>query len=222
LYECGTWYLTLILQRLIGRSVKLLLVLASTVILGLQSLWNPWPYFSFHDFYVFWNWAFSLTTGGFWLLLVTHLLLEVQSESESYVTTDGQPASLSWNKAHIWGLRPDFCYCQTVADLSMGGALSDERTGLSSTISAGPRQRNHSRIRVPWDSRPYFTVSDSSLPLSSPPTTRRVTVEVFGLAFISATKPNRLILFAETVAVCCENQTGHIHTCTLCGQNAEL
>jgi hypothetical protein len=29
-------------------------------------------------------------------------------ESESYVTTDGQSASLSWYKAPIWGLRPDF------------------------------------------------------------------------------------------------------------------
>jgi hypothetical protein len=32
---------------------------------------------------------------------------------------------------------------------------------------------------VPSDSRPYFTVSDSRLPFSSPPTTRRATVEVF-------------------------------------------
>jgi hypothetical protein len=31
----------------------------------------------------------------------------------------------------IWGSRPDFCYCQTVADLSTWGALSDERAGLS-------------------------------------------------------------------------------------------
>jgi hypothetical protein len=29
------------------------------------------------------------------------------SRVESYVTTDGQSASLSWNKAPIWGLRPD-------------------------------------------------------------------------------------------------------------------
>jgi hypothetical protein len=29
------------------------------------------------------------------------------SESQSYVTTDGQSANLSWNKAPIWGLRPD-------------------------------------------------------------------------------------------------------------------
>jgi hypothetical protein len=40
--------------------------------------------------------------------------------------------------------------------------------GLLFTIAAGPRQRSHSRVRVPWDSRPYFTVSASRLPLSSP------------------------------------------------------
>jgi hypothetical protein len=32
------------------------------------------------------------------------------TESESYVTTDVQPASLSWNKAPIWGYRPDLYY----------------------------------------------------------------------------------------------------------------
>jgi hypothetical protein len=72
-------------------------------------------------------------------------------ESESYVTTDGQSASLSWNKASIWGLRPDFYCCQTVAGL-MWGTLSDERTGLSFTLAAGPRQRSYSRVRVLWDS----------------------------------------------------------------------
>jgi hypothetical protein len=50
---------------------------------------------------------------------------------------------------------------------------------VSFTIAAGPRQRSHSRVRVPWDLRPYVTVSDSRLPFSSPPTTRRATVEVF-------------------------------------------
>jgi hypothetical protein len=63
--------------------------------------------------------------------------------------------------------------------LLMWGALSDERTGLSFIIAAGPSQRSHSRVRVPWDSRPYFTVSDSRLPFLSPPTTLRATVEVF-------------------------------------------
>jgi hypothetical protein len=97
----------------------------------------------------------------------------------SYITTDGQPASLSWNKAFIWGLRPDLYYCLTVAGLLISGALSDERTGLSFTIAACPCQRSLSWVRVLWDSRPYFTVSDLRLPFSSPPTTRRVMVEVF-------------------------------------------
>jgi hypothetical protein len=63
--------------------------------------------------------------------------------------------------------------------LDLGGALSDERTGLSSVYAAGPCPRSLSRSRIPWDSRPYITVSDFRLPLSSPPTTRRVTVEIF-------------------------------------------
>jgi hypothetical protein len=37
---------------------------------------------------------------------------------------------------------------------------------------------------------------------------------------VCITKPNRLMLFRETVAVCCENHTEH--TDTLCGQNAEF
>jgi hypothetical protein len=35
--------------------------------------------------------------------------------------------------------------------------------GLSFTIAAGPRQLSYSRVRVPRDSWPYFTVSDSTL-----------------------------------------------------------
>jgi hypothetical protein len=42
-----------------------------------------------------------------------------------------QSASSSWNKAPIWGVRPDLYYCQTAAGLLIWGALSDERTGLS-------------------------------------------------------------------------------------------
>jgi hypothetical protein len=70
-------------------------------------------------------------------------------QSQSYVTTDGQPASLSWNKAPIWGLRPDLDYCLTVAGLLISGALSDERTGLPFAIATGPRQRSHFWVRVP-------------------------------------------------------------------------
>jgi hypothetical protein len=38
--------------------------------------------------------------------------------------------------------------------------------------------------------------------------------------YVSTTKPNRLMLFGETVAVYCESHTEHTHT--LCGQNAEF
>jgi hypothetical protein len=105
-------------------------------------------------------------------------MMELNSEI-TFLFADDQSASLSWNKAPIRGLLPGFYYCQTVAGLLMWGALSDERTGASLTIAADPRQRRHSRVRVPSDSRPDFTVSNSRLPFSSPPTTRKATVEVF-------------------------------------------
>jgi hypothetical protein len=38
--------------------------------------------------------------------------------------------------------------------------------------------------------------------------------------YVSTTKPNRLMLFGETVAVYCESHMEHIDT--LCGQNAEF
>jgi hypothetical protein len=105
---------------------------------------------------------------------------------------DGQSASLSWNKVPILGLRPDFYYCQTVVVSLMWGALSNERTGLSFKIAAGPRQRSHSRVRVPWDSRPYFALLDSRLPFSSPPTTRMATAEVFDPASTRDTANSQL------------------------------
>jgi hypothetical protein len=41
-----------------------------------------------------------------------------------------------------------------------------------------------------------------------------------GTHYFSATDPNRLMLFGETVALYCENHTEH--TDTLCGQDAEF
>jgi hypothetical protein len=46
----------------------------------------------------------------------------------------------------------------------MWGALSDERTGLSFTIAAGPRERSHSWVGLWQDSWPYLTVSASRHP----------------------------------------------------------
>jgi hypothetical protein len=77
------------------------------------------------------------------------------------------------------GLMIDIYCCLTVTVLFLWGALSDKRTGLSFVYAAGHCQRSLSWVKVPWDSRPYFTVSNLRLPFSSPPTTRRVTVKVF-------------------------------------------
>jgi hypothetical protein len=79
----------------------------------------------------------------------------------------------------IWGSWPDIYYWLTVTVLYLWGALSDDRTALSFVYAVGPCQRSLFRVRVPWDSRLYFTVSDLRLPFSSPLTTRRVTVQVF-------------------------------------------
>jgi hypothetical protein len=49
------------------------------------------------------------------LLRGTQIYFAGQSQSQSYATTDSQSASLSWNKAPIWGLRPDPYYCMTFA-----------------------------------------------------------------------------------------------------------
>jgi hypothetical protein len=107
-----------------------------------------------------------LLNAGRWLTIINWPL----AESESYVTTDGQSASLSWYKAPIRGLRPDFYFRTeygirlTVTFLIPWAALSDKRTGLSFVCAAGPCQRILSRVLVPWDLRPYFTVSDLRLP----------------------------------------------------------
>jgi hypothetical protein len=74
----------------------------------------------------------------------------------------------------IWGSWPDIYYCLTVTVLFLWGALSDGRTGLSFVNASGPCRRS---LSCDW--RPSVTVAYLRLPFSSPPTTRRVTGEVF-------------------------------------------
>jgi hypothetical protein len=90
-----------------------------------------------------------------------------------------------------------FITCVTVTVLFLWGALSDERSGLSFVCAVGPCQRSLSWVRVPLDLRPYFTVSDLRLPFSSPPTTRRVRVEVFDPAS-TRVRPVASVLFLIT------------------------
>jgi hypothetical protein len=81
----------------------------------------------------------------------------------------------SWHRAPVG---PVAIYLLLVWQLRifffLWGALSDERTGLTSIYAAGPCHRNLSLVRAPWVSRPYFTVLHLRLPFLSSPTTRRV------------------------------------------------
>jgi hypothetical protein len=55
----------------------------------------------------------SRISNCYLLLSFSALWLLESSRVESCAKTDGQSASLSWNKAPIWDLQPDFYYCQT-------------------------------------------------------------------------------------------------------------
>jgi hypothetical protein len=111
----------------------------------------------------------------------THL-----SQSQSHIATDGRSVSQSViqsvskslcrasSGAHnhifitVWQLRSCFC-----------GVPSLTTEWVSFVYAGGPCQLSFSRVRIPRDSRPYFTVSDLRLTFSSPPTARRVMVDVF-------------------------------------------
>jgi hypothetical protein len=112
-------------------------------------------------------------------------------QNQSYVTTDGQSASLSWCEASFLA---ETRFLVTVRHLRVCWYLSF-------IIVAGPRQRSHFRIRVPryswprFETPPTWTARSSYLyppgggwlnfpprhwvPFSSPPTTLRTTMEVF-------------------------------------------
>jgi hypothetical protein len=79
------------------------------------------------------------------------LTYKSESQSETYITIDGQSACLSWNKAPAWGLRPDFYYCQTIAGLLMWGALSLSltRVRVCRLHCSWTRQRSHFRVPSP-------------------------------------------------------------------------
>jgi hypothetical protein len=88
--------------------------------------------------------------------------LSSPSLTESDITTDGQSATLSWNKVPMWGLRPDFYYCQTVAGLLVWGAVCDEMKwcrlqlllALASAVIPGFEShgtRDHILLSQNWD-----------------------------------------------------------------------
>jgi hypothetical protein len=106
--------------------------------------------------------------------------LKLLSQRQSYIATDGESVSKSWCRAPSGTHDQIFSYYYlTVTVLFLWGALSDERTGLSFVYAAGNTKHGLTRVKDTTYTRPYFTVSDLRLSISSPPTTPRVTAELF-------------------------------------------
>jgi hypothetical protein len=87
--------------------------------------------------------------------------MHIRSQSQSYVTIDGQSASLSWRQAPIWGPRPIFLFFSleiiflTVAglfipSLTRGKAYSFQLLlSIASTVFLGPESKGtHEQILV--------------------------------------------------------------------------
>jgi hypothetical protein len=94
----------------------------------------------------------------------------------SETTKQGSPHHWKFSNLHT-GLR--FGHSFPFVYIRLYNKIVQATSRSHTKYAAGPCQRSLSRVRVPWDSRPYFTVSDLRLRFSSSPTTRRVTVDVF-------------------------------------------
>jgi hypothetical protein len=63
-----------------------------------------------------------------------------QSQSQSYVTTDGQSASLSWCQAPIWDLRPDFFFLSDSCGFAgRPNCLQDNSSARTTQKTPAPR-----------------------------------------------------------------------------------
>jgi hypothetical protein len=84
---------------------------------------------------------------------------------QGYFTTDSlTPISSFWRQAP-WDSQPVSSFPNwTLAVIVLIEHPLWQEVRLSYTIAAGLRQRSHSQVRVPQDSWPHFTVSDSKLP----------------------------------------------------------
>jgi hypothetical protein len=173
--------------------------------------------------------------------------LKAESESESYVTTDGQSASLSWYKAPIRGLRPDFYSVRNTEYVwqlrsSFRGSSSLTRgrvcllymlLALASAVFLGSESlgtRDHILLSQIWDFpfRRLLRLAGSRRYSTPPPKVEFLLNNIYKNSvrtsqethYNTATKPNRLMLYRERVAVYCKNHMKH--TNTLRGHNAEF
>jgi hypothetical protein len=91
-------------------------------------------------------------------------LLVSNSESKSHCDWRSVSQSILVSSP-VWDSWPDIYWCLIVTVLFLWSAISDGRMGLYFVYAAGPCQSSLFRVRVLWDSWPYFTVSDLRLAL---------------------------------------------------------
>jgi hypothetical protein len=84
--------------------------------------------------------------------------LKRQSQSQSHIATDSQSVSKSWYRAPSGANDQIFISVWQLRSCSVGRPLWRE-DGFVFLCAACPCQRSLSRVLVPWDLRPYFTVS---------------------------------------------------------------
>jgi hypothetical protein len=140
----------------------------------------------------------------------------------------GQSTSLSWNKAPIWGLRPDINYCFTITVLFFCGALSLTRwrvcllymlLALASAVllwSESLCSRDHILLSHIWHFL-FRRLPRLAVEVFDPASTRVLMTEFLltlykhsvrtlqETRYVSARKSNRFMPFVEAVAVYCEN-----------------
>jgi hypothetical protein len=130
--------------------------------------------------YFFWfsDWSFVF----YYSVRFTASRLQLtQSESETCVTTDSQSVSLSWNEAPIWGLRRFLLLSDSCGFVDVGRSLwREDRFVVFSCYWSSPAQ-SFLGFEFRYTSAIFHClIYETSF--SSPPTTRRATVEVFDRA----------------------------------------
>jgi hypothetical protein len=112
------------------------------------------------------------------LRLNSGLSYEWLIELSEFVTTDCQSASLSWNKTHIWGLQAEFLLSDSCDFADVGRSLwREDESVVYNCRWRSPAQSFSGTSPVGLAVIFYCLRFETSF--SSPPTTRRVTVEVF-------------------------------------------